>query len=517
MTKITFGNNKNIAVENIYISNKSERQEVGIIKWNKSHGKGLLNYVPRFGKTRTALMIIEKLFDSSKHFNKNVLIVAPNITVAKQWEFNINTFGFKNHKEKIDVVTRNLLNMSLCNKAYLLTIYDEVHKYVTTDKTYGKMIKQNEMSKFLLSLTGSLPNDKIQLNRILEMTPIVDVITEDEAIENKWIAPYKEYNIPLDFPADIQREYYKYSEFITDTLNLFRGSAKLVNNIKVYKDIYFGFKSDYDVLTACYTGRKDLTSNRYIQPNEVRDIVAKSNGWNVTLNLHDNYDKQIEEYWSPDAIFRRAKTFNEFVRLRKELIDTHRDKLKAILAIIKDSINKETIIYTASIDFAEEIASTINRIHGDNVAITYHSKVPSKPLIDPSTGDFFRYKSGAKKGLPKVFGQTLLKKHYIEGIKQGVHKILVTVESLNEGLDIPNLKRVISIAGTRNAITHKQRTARVKTIDQNDLLKEGKVYNIFFNDFLYKKEYIKSVDKTKLLLRQSNNINEPEYMELKIN
>jgi superfamily II DNA or RNA helicase len=514
MAVIKFGNNDNINTDNIHITNKTERQELAVEKWRIAKGRGTMNFVPRFGKTRTAIMIINKLLASHKHIIKDILIVVPNIQVRSQWlhEFEIHNINISN----IKVLTRNLFNKISTDNNYLLIVFDEIHKYFTTNVTTNKIIDISNNSKFILGLTGTLPNNKEHLKSLLNIAPVIDTITETEAIANNWITSYDEYNIPLKFPSDSRYTYGKYSEFITDTLQLFKGNAKLVNGLNIYNDIYFGFKSDYDVITACYVGRKDLTSGRYIKPNEVRNIIGKANGWSVTLNLHDSYDKQIEQYWSPDAIYNRVRTFNDFIRQRKNLINSHTDKIEAIIELIKNDFNKETLIYTGSIEIAEELADTINNIVGNNIAITFHSKIPSRPIINIENGDYFRYKSGAKKGLPKIFGKTKLKELYINGIKGGIYKILITVESLNEGLNIPNLKRVISIAGTRNNITHKQRSARVKTIDELDLNKVGKIYNIYFDDFTYNNNIIKSVDKTKLLERQKNSESIPQFMELNI-
>ena len=493
----------------IAVVTKDDRQEVAIVKWKEAKGVGTLNIVPRFGKTRTALKIVARM---QRHAMTKTLIVVPNAQVATQWRVEIDNFVHVTKqviaRSYITVVT--MASFARVSDEWDLIIYDEIHKLVNTEKGKEAMLAHQSI-KFKLGLTGTLPSTAQELGFIQTHVPVIDTITEEEALKNKWINAYEQYNLILPFPKDSYHEYIKFSDYIGETLKLFKGDAKVLNSIEIYQNIYFGFKTDYEVITACLSGRKDITSGRYIQGKEVRDIVGKANGWSIKLNLHTDYDRQIENFWSPDAILKRVLTFNNFIRERKELIDSHSDKLETVLDLVKGDLTKETLIYAGNIVVADILVEMLNRVAGKELAIAFHSKVASKPMIDPSTGDYYRYKSGVKKGLPKIYGKKKLKDFYIESLKNRMHTILVTVESLNEGLNIPNLKRVISLAGSRNSITYRQRSARVKTIDEQDLSKVGEIINLTFDDFTYNAIYHTSVDKVKLIARQSDNTSTPHF------
>ena len=502
--KISFNLDDNIHPENMAVIDKTDRQLQAIEKW-RTYGKGIgtILAIPRFGKTRMGIIAIDKFFQ--KHNRANVIVIVPNDAVKNQWRKEIEYYNENINKLKGYIIVESIFRVKTINpnNNKRLIIVDEIHKYVTTTKTYNR-VKSICDNNFVLGLTGSLPTDSEHLRRFNELAPVVDTITEEEAIENKWITKYTEYNIPLAFPFDLQRRYVLLSEHIAETLQLFKGTAKLINSLDIYDNIYLGFKSDYEVITACYVGRKDITSGRYLKPSEVREIVGKANGWKIELNLHNDYDKQIEQYWSPSNIYKRVYTFNNFVRERNEIINNHPSKIQTINNIIFRTKLVPTLIYVKSIEFAEELATTLNNIATKEIAICYHSKIKSRPLVDINTGDFYKYKSGKKKDLPMIFGKIKLKRKYIEYLQSGVIKILITVESLNEGLNVPNLKRVIIAGASNNPITHYQRANRVRTIDENDIDKVSEVINIYFDDFTYsdKNELIISRDKSKIINKQ---------------
>jgi len=508
MAIVTFNNTINPV--NKYAGTRTERQQIAIEKWQRNGYKGTLDIIPRFGKTRLGIMAA-KIYNN--YYPKtSILVVVPNANLVNQWLDEIKAFENEKLSNKMFVITRNVYN-DMNTKSFGFIIYDEVHKYLTSIATYSKLTEDMAISSTVgLGLTGTIPSDKYQYNKLNSILPIIDKISESEAIKNNWINKYDEYNLGLIMSHDEKVNYIKYSKFITSTLNLFKGLSKQMNSLKLPNNEYFGFKSDYDVITACLAGAYDINNRMRLKGNIIRDYIAASMGWSNKLNLHEDYDAQIDVYWSPTNIFNRVKTFNEFVRDRNELLNSSLIKLEAVLNIINSDYEIPTIIYTGNVDFAEELVQAINNSIGLDCAIAFHSKITSRPIIDDATGEYFTYKSGAKKGLPKLFGATLLKRKYMEGLNNGKYKVLITVDSLNEGLNVPKLSRVILTAGTLSSSTYKQRKARVLTLDPNNLEKESKVINIYFDDFNYNNELIISRDKTKLLSRQAENEAVPTFI-----
>ena len=58
--------------------NKSERQEISCNKWRDAKGRGTLNLIMRFGKTRVAAMIVGKLVKANPNRTIILLIILLN-------------------------------------------------------------------------------------------------------------------------------------------------------------------------------------------------------------------------------------------------------------------------------------------------------------------------------------------------------------------------------------------------------------------------------------------------------
>ena len=217
-------------------------------------------------------------------------------------------------------------------------------------------------------------------------------------------------------------------------------------------------------------------------------------GWDRDMDLSNDKNKEINLYWNPNNLYERCKEFKQFVQDRNEILINNNEKLQIILQLTENNTSP-TIIYNSSIDFVNTIASAIGE-----QAIQYHSKMKSTPIFDPEAQDFIRHKNGRV----KTFGATRLKTKAIEGIQSGKYLYLVTVKSLDEGLDIPELEKVIITAGSANPIQQIQRSARGKTISSNEN-KVTKIYNLYIEDFISEfGELIRSRDKSKLIERQKS-------------
>lgn len=457
------------------------RQVICIEKWKNNKYVGALDACPRFGKTYVGLRAIDEL-KNLLHITPKVLIIVPSEIIRNQWEKL--TVDYDN----ITILTTQLaINQldELLYEAWDLSIIDEIHRYSTPDSR-NMIIKLAEMSASILALTGTYPyNDR----EIKKYFPVFDVITEQEAAENGWISDYVEYNIPVELDESDKIRYANYSTFITETLELFKDKAKYVNgNVKLVED-------DYDLIRACYVGTKVRYGNvTYIPSDVFRTAISSIMGWRINLDLSKPSNRELDIYWNPNNIYERCKQFTSFVSKRNEILINNKQKLNMVLSIIKAN-PVPTIIFNESIDFVEQIADALG-----NDAIAYHSKIKSRFIYDEQ-GNKICFSTGR----PKIFGATKLKDEAIRGIKSGRYKYLVTAKSLDEGLDLPELRQVIITAGSTNPISQIQRVARVKTTDDKDLNKIAHIFNIYVEDFINQLgDKIKSRDKAKLFNRQKN-------------
>jgi len=476
---------------------KTDRAEQGITKWVANKGIGTLHWVMQFGKTRAGCLIAARTFAVRR---EPIFIVVPSQIVKKQWNDTLQEFtSLLDYPNEVCVFTINELNLRLHKDRFKvnLLILDEIHKY--TSKEASKVFTHIEY-KFLLGLTGTYPTG-IEGKMLNKYCPVVDTITEREALDNGWIAPYREYNILLELPDEDKKRYEQFSKPISEILQLFRGSYKEfeIGNTKQYL-----FDSDYSVIQSCYSGKstKDIYGNtRYFNADDIRRTLAMKKGWHQQLDLSFDLSNQIDLYWNPSAIKTNAGKFIDMVRRRNEVLIHHPVKLAAVIKIF--SMNQvNTICFNESTDFADLIADKLNEQFGKPkpIAIVYHSNITSRTMTNPNTGEIITTKAGS----PKVLGKTTLRNMAIQGLTDGTYKFLCTAKALDEGISIPSLRQVITTAGTTNPIQYKQRSGRGKTVDIYDEDKITNIFNLCFNDFTNEDgKVVLSRDLQKLRLRQS--------------
>lgn len=475
---------------------KLARQEEALTKWRNKGGIGTLDIVMRFGKTRIGMMAIDRMIDRNPKLD--VIVVTPSVTVHDEWLSQMKDYGdtVNTISAYVRVYTANqLLENNLDIKADLLII-DEVHKF-TSDKRV-RIIKGDIVKyKFLMCLTGSMPGGSMR-EKIVSYAPIVDTITEKEALEKHWISQFIEFNIPLEFPDNDKDEYLKYSTIIKNVLNKFKNIYKLFR----FSNGTLMYDSDFDLILSCYSGKSTTLANGtkyYMDPQLCREGIINKMSWNPDL----------AKDWSDEAIKQDAYKFNKAVSKRNDLLINNIVKLNAVMAIFKAN-QVPTICFNESTDFADVVSDAINN-NINRISICYHSNIKSGPIIDPFTGQWIKYSErSARRGQIKNFGKDSLRKLAIEGMTNGTYKFLSTARAFDEGLTIPNLEQVITTAGTANPMQYAQRNARGKTVDIYNPNKVTRIYNLYFDDFYIlnndgERELIKSRDKTKLYLRQDKN------------
>lgn len=483
---------------------KTTRQEEAIEKWRQAKGRGTLNLVMRFGKTRIAAKIVGKIL--SKDSNKKIIAIAPNSITTNNLINNLTEFSPKD--SDITIMSRlslinHINNLKDENKLPLkvnLLILDEVHKLLESETI--KVIKQIEYN-YILCLTGSALNKK-QIETLKELNaPIIDSISEEEAVREGWIANSIEYNLGIDLDDHDKIKYAKYSDLISETLEKFYNLHKVVN--RIFKNKVF--ETDFSLVLSAFTGikYKEYGTNKsvFIKPTIIRNIIADIMGWKKDMPLTNSYNKKINADWNPDNIYETAKKFKDYVKQRNDILICNRPKINTVIEILKTN-SVPTICFNESISMCEILADYFN-VDG----IPFHSSIESRYVINPETGGFYCYKNGE----PKKLGKASLKKLAIEGIKNGTYKYLFTAQSLNEGLTIENIEQVITTGGSCNAATYQQRIARGKTFDYLNPNKTCIIINIYIKDFQIDEKEVKSRDKQKLIIRQALSETKPIWVD----
>ena len=467
----------------IEIESKTKRQELSISKWKEAKGLGTLNLVPRFGKTRIAKLISDRTLE--KRPASKILAVAHNDIAYKNLLNNLSD------KVVCMTVHRILLNIVEYDIDWDLIIVDEIHRF--TVGSYLQIL--NLKSKFKLGLTG----DKLAKYPMAMLKDrgygVIDVITEEEAIEQKWISDFVEYNLPVEIEEHKKAKYSLYSKKITELMENYGPLYKRMNTV-LNQHV---FNNSLDLMFGLYNGIDIRLKNfKKIRLNAdvVRNTLSTSMGWSPNLDPKEPNTARIDKYFNPGVLHEVGKLFGDLVRERNDLIINSRNKLDAVVEIIKAN-DVPTIIFSESTQMASDIA----RVLGTS-AIEYHSGVESAFITNPKTGEYFCHANGN----PIKFGTTRLKKLAITGLMDGTFKYICTVKALNESVDIPILRQVITTGGTTNPSTHLQRVARGKTLYDGDLEKITIIINVYIKDFIHNDTLIPSRDEGKLKIRQADSV-----------
>lgn len=160
--------------------------------------------------------------------------------------------------------------------------------------------------KILLCLTGTMERLDGRDQLIRQKAPIVDYVGIDEAIENKWLAPYKEYKVLLDVDLTEYRE---------------------IN--KKFDEHFSYFNFNFNVAMACAT---KVTARR---------SYAKF------LGTHEN------------AVYVKALVWNKLMRARKAFIQNHEHKLEIASKILEYRPNAKAITFSSTKAQAEKLPGLV--------------------------------------------------------------------------------------------------------------------------------------------------------------
>ena len=134
----------------------------------------------------------------------------------------------------------------------------ECHRYAS-DTFY--LVFQNRNPKLVLGLSATFSRLDGRHELLNKFCPVCDFISVKEAIDNKWLSPYKEYKVLIDVP-DIQ-EYLNYNKQFIETFSVFE----------------FNFKTAMDCLTNIIY-RRAYGKKMGISPQEMDGIIFT---WNRSL------------------------------------------------------------------------------------------------------------------------------------------------------------------------------------------------------------------------------------------
>lgn len=188
---------------------RTERQKLGIQKWISSGCRGTLAWCTGTGKTRAGIMAIKSYLQ--KNQNTKIVVTVPTEYLKVQWIQELSKYNlyFDVSVEIINSAVKKIEKVDFL-------ILDELHRYASD--VFYEIFKAKDPNIILgLSATFKRLDGKHEL--LNKYCPVCDIITVNEAIENKWLSPYREYKVLLE-PDDIATYRY-YTQIFNDTFSFF--------------------------------------------------------------------------------------------------------------------------------------------------------------------------------------------------------------------------------------------------------------------------------------------------------
>lgn len=255
--------------------------------------RGTLQWCTGVGKTRAALTAIKGFL--TKNSGKNIVVVVPTEHLKIQWIQELSHYFLLPHV-KVEIINSAIKSEEPID----FLILDECHR-IPSETFYAVFEKRTPKSVLGLSATFSRLDGRHEL--LNRFCPVCDVISVKEAIENKWLSPYKEYKVIIQ-PDDIE---------------IYREATRQFN------EAFSVFNYDFKLAMDC------MTNIIY------RRAYAKKMGLSA---------KDI------DAI---VFTWGRALRSRKDYVMNHPKKLELARKIIEARSNDKVITFSATIAQAEKI------------------------------------------------------------------------------------------------------------------------------------------------------------------
>ena len=269
---------------------RDERQKICLKKWLKSGGAATVVAATGFGKTRIALNLIEAFVRRNE--DSSALIVVPTDVLKNQWIEKLDERGLIGNA-RVEIINSAIKLNWTCD----LLVIDEIH--LTPSDTFRKIFDCVDY-KNILGLTGTFERLDGKELYITKYAPVCDTITIDEAEENGWVAPHKEYLVLLD--VDL-KEYEEYT--------------------KTFNQCFAQFGFDFGLAMDCAT-----------------DIV-KARAFAKKAGLDGNTVMGVAQKW------------NRCMRKRKEFIYYHPKKMEIARKIIEARKDSKGITFSSTIKQAE--------------------------------------------------------------------------------------------------------------------------------------------------------------------
>jgi len=229
--------------------------------------------VGKVGKTRTAIIAIKGFL--TKNQNKKIVVVVPTEHLKIQWMQELAKVGIF-HDVQVEIIN----SAAKVEEKIDFLILDECHRI--PGPTFFEVFKNRDPS-IVLGLSATFDRLDGRHELLNQYCPVCDIITIQEAIENKWLSPYKEYKVILEVDdIEVYRQANQEFQSSFSMFNFdFNSAMSCMTNI-IYRRTYakkMGMASgEIDAITFTFAramkARKNFVMNHPKKVEITRQILA---------------------------------------------------------------------------------------------------------------------------------------------------------------------------------------------------------------------------------------------------
>lgn len=436
---------------------EEELHEKSVYQWRMNKGIGTFIIPAPLDVLKPLLMILPAMYNKSPTLVTNI-IVADFVDKDKVTDYLLHKSGPIHSNVYSKLVTEGFIKILTVGEA--TDIFS--HLYPTLVVIYNPKeclycyIGLLDKAKFKLVLSSNLFTGKLeQLNNLVPRVGSYNQASIDEIRSSR---PVKEVLVPLviDENSNLKKKLDYYNKEISTAIAIF---------------------GDFDTIKMARLGNSNTNSSSMA----VCYNIARQNGWNENLDMTIQFNIEIDELYSPNALKERASEIYEIIRSRSLALASSDEKLSYILKIVEDNADKNILIINKHGDFANEVTKYINDNTHYNSCYNYHDKVENVPAIDDN-GNEVLIKSGVNKGKPKMLGVKSQKNLAQKLMNKGAIHVLSTNAAPDKDLAV-NIDVVVITSPLCDTIeTYLYRLSKV------EFAKEIQLYTLYYKDSLEDKK-----------------------------
>ena len=436
---------------------EQELQEKSVYQWRMNKGIGTFIIPAPLDVLRPLLMILPAMYNKSPTMETDI-VVADFVDKDKVKDYLLHESEPIHSNVYSNFITKGLIKILTVSEA--TDIFSHLNPtlviiYNPKECLYC-YIGLLDKAKFKLVLSSTLFTGKLeQLNNLVPRVGSYNQASIDEIRSSR---PVKETLVPLVINEDsnLKKKLDYYNKEISTAIAIF---------------------GDFDTIKMARLGNSNTNSSSMA----VCYNIARQNGWNENLDMTIQFNVEIDELYSPNALKERASGIYEIIRSRSLALASSDEKLSYILKIVEDNIDKNILIINKYGDFANEVTKYINDNTHYNSCYNYHDKVENIPAIDDN-GNEVLIKSGVNKGKPKMLGVKSQKNLAQKLMNKGAIHVLSTNAAPDKDLAV-NIDVVVITSPLCETIeTYLYRLSKVQ------FAKEIQLYTLYYKSSLEEKK-----------------------------